>query len=85
MIQNDQKRIAHALALAAITSWFFVETAIADQKAFSQPTTPPEKALHAILQWHTQHFEDKQLHAFLTQQNGRNKAQDRLYEGKYTN
>ena len=78
MIQNDQKQIVRALALAAITSWFLVETAIADLKGFSKPTTAPEKALQTILQWHTQHFEDRQLHAFLTQQNGRNKAQDRL-------
>ena len=58
----------------------------ANEIEFSAPTTAPEKALHAILQWH--HHETGQrstvLFDFLTQRSGRSKASDMRYQRKFT-
>jgi|GEM_PF-2786818 len=80
------RRFVCAVAVASTMLLFSAQAASANEIEFSAPTTAPEKALHAILQWHTHETGQRSsdLFDFLTQRSGRSKASDRHYQSKFT-
>ena len=74
------------LVLATMSLLCFARAAVANERTFSAPTTEPEKALHAILQWE---MADTELHHFdlgdfLRQLPGRDTQRDEVFQSKFT-
>lgn len=87
-LTTTNRRIRPLWLRAAVMAllWSFTHAAAANDRAFSAPTTEPEKALHAILQWA---MAETELHhwglgEFLRQLPGRNTHRDREFRSKFT-
>ena len=87
---NDQlpklRRFARTVAVMSTALLLAGQAASANEIEFSAPTTAPEKALHAILQWnkHETGQRSSDLFDFLTQRAGRSKTSDPRYQSKFT-
>ena len=87
---NSEKITRFACNIATLPMVLFLAAqsanASANEVEFSAPTTAPEKALHAILQWRGRVFGERSsnLTEFLTQRSGRSKANDARYKRMFT-